>query len=142
MTPSQMFSGLLVYCGCKMNWMRLITYRGSLFSGCLMQLVSITSHNNCLLTLAATRVTTQRLKQPICFCSVLTALHDEYRKRGISCYTLCCTLCINVIKLTLCKHSYLQYNHCFTWSSHSRVSPLCKYLAALGPQSTSTVDFL
>jgi len=79
-----MFSGLLVYCGCKMNQMRLITYQGSLFSGCLMQLVSITkvtSHNNCLLTLAATRVTTQWLKQPICFCNST----DSVTPRALSC---------------------------------------------------------
>ena len=28
MTPSQMFSGLSVYCGCKVNWIRLIVNQG------------------------------------------------------------------------------------------------------------------
>ena len=32
MTPSQMFSGLSMYCSCKMYWIRLIMYQGSWFS--------------------------------------------------------------------------------------------------------------
>ena len=40
MTPSQMYSR--VYCGCKMNWTRLIMYRDScMVSGCLITKVNL-----------------------------------------------------------------------------------------------------
>ena len=43
---------------------------GSFLLGCLMQLAKYTTHNHCLFSLSATRVTTLWLKQPICFCCV------------------------------------------------------------------------
>ena len=42
---------------------------GSFLYGCLMQLANSTLHNHCILSLTVTRVTTQWLKQPSCFCS-------------------------------------------------------------------------
>ena len=42
---------------------------GSFLYGCLMQLAKYTLHNHRLFSSSATRVTTQWLKQPICFCS-------------------------------------------------------------------------
>ena len=62
-----MFWGLLVYCGCKMNW-------AAAFWG-LPYVVSLQHQSKPFITtvspgLSATRVTTLWLKQPTCFCSV------------------------------------------------------------------------
>ena len=49
---------------------------GCYIFGCLMQLdftPKQTSHNQCLSSLSATKVTTLWLKQPNCFCSVLSS---------------------------------------------------------------------
>ena len=55
---AQMLSGFSVYCGCKMNW--------------AAPWVALCNQSSKPLSLAATRVTTLWLKQPICFYSVYT----------------------------------------------------------------------
>ena len=66
MTPSQMFWGLSVYCGCKMNWA----------AASLDVLSNYSSSNHCLFSLYATMVITLCLKQPTCFteCKVAAAI--------------------------------------------------------------------
>jgi len=49
---------------------------GSFLSGCLIQLVKYTTHNHCLFSLSATRVTTLWLKQPL----ILFLLCTHFRK--------------------------------------------------------------
>ena len=55
--------------------------------GCLMQLASSTKVNHCLLMLGATMVTTQQLKQPICFCSVHDVALKSDRVTWMSLFT-------------------------------------------------------
>ena len=57
-------------CGCNMNWTA-----ASWVALCNFNTMSKTSHNHCLSSLSATRVTTLWLKQPTCFCSVRACMH-------------------------------------------------------------------
>ena len=56
---------------------------GSFLYGCIMQLAKYTLHNHCLFSSSATRVTTQWLKQPICFCSVYKLVIKAMRSSAL-----------------------------------------------------------